>query len=68
MCRLLLTPEVAKGIHASVNWVTIESYNGLSPARCQSITKTDTEVLSIRPKGMVYFNEILIEMQAFKFK
>ena len=38
-------------IYASVNLVVIGTSNGLSPARCQAITCTNTDLLSIVPLG-----------------
>ena len=34
-----------------VNWVSIDSDNGLSPDRRQAITWNNAHLLSIRPKG-----------------
>ena len=54
-------------INASVNWVKIGSSNGSLPACCQSITSTNTDILSIRPLGKI-FSEIYIEIQQFPFR
>ena len=51
----------------SVNWMGIGSGNGLSPVRCQAITWTNADVLSIGSLG-ANFSEISIEIQTFSFK
>ena len=48
-------------------WVIIGPGNGLSPFRCQSITWTSADLLSIRTLG-TNFNEISIKIQTFPFK
>ena len=48
-------------IYASVNRVSIDSDNGLSPIRRQAIIWTNAELLSIDPLG-TNFNEILIKI------
>ena len=53
-------------IYASVNWINIGSYNGLSPVRCQAITWTNVLLLSTRPLG-TNFSEFLIKIQNFSF-
>ena len=49
-------------INASVNWVSIGSRNGLSPVRRQAITRTNTDLLSIRHLGTT-FSDIWIEIK-----
>ena len=49
-------------IYASVNWVSTGLGNGLSPVRCQAITWTNADLLSIEPLG-TNFSESRIEMQ-----
>ena len=44
---------------ASVNWVIIDSVNGLSPVRRQAITWTNADLLSLRTLG-TNFNEFWI--------
>ena len=60
----LISPECR--IYASVNQVSLGSGNGLSPGRRQAITWTNAHLLSIRPSG-IKFNENLIEIQSFSF-
>ena len=45
----------------------IGSDNGLSPGRCQAITRTNAWILSIEPWG-TNFSEILIEIHTFSFQ
>ena len=47
-------------IYASVKWVSIGSGNGLSPIRCQAITWTNADLLSIGPLG-TNFSDIWIK-------
>ena len=54
-------------VYAFVNWVSIGSGNGLSSVRCQAITWTNADLLSVGPLG-TNFSEILIEIQAFSSK
>ena len=54
-------------ICASVNWTTIDSDNGLSPVRRQTIIWTSAGILLIRPLG-TNLSEILIEIHTFSFK
>ena len=49
-------------ICSSVNWVIIESDNGLSPVGFQAISSINAAILTIRPQG-IYFNEILFKIQ-----
>ena len=49
-------------MYVSVNWVGIDSDNGLAPNRCQAIIWTNTGLLSIGPLG-TNFSEILIKIQ-----
>ena len=51
----------------SVNWAIIGSCNGLSPVRCQAITWTNDDLLSIRPPGTIVL-AIWIEILTFSFK
>ena len=51
-------------IHASVNWISIGSGNGLSPIRHQAITWTNAHLLSIGSFG-TNFSEIRIKIQTF---
>ena len=53
-------------IYASLNWVSIGSGNGLSPARRQAIAWTNAHLLSIGPLG-TNFSEILIKIWNFSF-
>ena len=41
-------------IFASVNWATFGSNNGLSPVRRQAIVWTNTDILPIRPPGIIF--------------
>ena len=52
--------------YMSVNWVNIASGNGLSPVRRQTITWTNTDLLSIGPLG-INFSEIQIKIYDFSF-
>ena len=54
-------------IYASANWVSIGSGNGLSPVRCQAITWTNADLLSIGLLGTT-FSEIRIGILSFSFK
>ena len=54
-------------IYASVNWVTIVSCNGLSPAQRQDITWNIAGLFSITPLG-TSFSEIWIGIWPFSFK
>ena len=65
-CHLTHPPPLCR-THASVNWVSISSGNGLSPVWCQSITWTNAGSLSIRLLG-TNFNEIRIGILSFSFK
>ena len=47
-------------------WVIITSDNGLSPMRCQAITWTNVDLLSIGPMG-TNFSEIRIKIKQFSF-
>ena len=49
-----------------MNWVSIGSCNGLSPVRRQTITWTNTDLLSIRPLG-TNISEIGIKIPNFSF-
>ena len=49
-----------------MNWVTIGSGNGLSPARRQAITWTNADFMSIRTSG-TNFSVIRIKIQHFSF-
>ena len=51
-------------INMPVNWVIIDSDNGLAPAWCQAIVWTDVDLLSIGPLG-TNFSEIKIKTQNF---
>ena len=53
-------------IYASMNWVSIGSYNGLSPIRHQIIIQTNARLLSIGPLG-TNVSEILIKIINFSF-
>ena len=53
-------------IYASVNWITICSSNSLSPVRCQAITRTSADLLSIETL-VTNFNEIRFKIQLFSF-
>ena len=53
-------------IYASVNWVSIDSGNGLSPVYCQAITWTNADFLLIGPFE-IDFIAIRIEKQNFLF-
>ena len=53
-------------IYSSMNWVSIDSYNGLSSLRRQAIIWTHAGLLSIEPLG-TNFSEFLIKMQNFTF-
>ena len=54
--------------HISVSGlITIGSGNGLSPVRCQAITGTNAEILSIGP-SRTNFSEIWMKIQNFSFK
>ena len=48
-------------------WLIIGSGNGLSPVWCQVFTWTNADSSPIRPPR-TYFNEILIEIQAYSYK
>ena len=50
-----------------MNWVIISSGNSLSPVRCQAITRTNADLLSIGLLGTIY-NEIWIGILSFSFK
>ena len=50
----------------SLNRVSIDSDNGLSPGRCQAIIWTNAGIFLIGPFG-TKFNEILIEIWMFSF-
>ena len=50
-----------------MNWVNIDSGNGLAPVRRQAITWTNADLLSIGPLG-TNFSEILIEIHIFSVK
>ena len=63
-CMLTHLPLVP--IYVSVNWVRIGSDNGLSPGRCQAISWTCADILSIVPQ-VTHFNGILFEIQIFSF-
>ena len=54
-------------IHASANWESIGSDNGLSPIWHQAITWTSDGILLIGPSG-TNFSGILIEIHTFSFK
>ena len=54
-------------MYASVNGVSIDSGNGFSPVRCQTITWTSADLKSIGPLG-TNFSEIVIEMQTLSLK
>ena len=58
------SPLVPHLCNASVNWVSIGSGNGLSPARCQAITRTNAVSLSIEPLG-TKFSKIQIKIHDF---
>ena len=53
-CHLPLVP----------NWVDIDSYNGLSPVRCQAVTLPNTDLLSVGPLG-TNFSIIRIKNKTF---
>ena len=53
--------------NTSVNWVSIDSGNGLSPLRCQAITWTNAGLLSIGLLG-TNFSEIRIRILSFSYK
>ena len=53
-------------IYVSMNWVTTDSGNSLSPVRRQAITWTNADVLSIEPLG-INFSEIWIKIQNVSF-
>ena len=48
-------------------WVIIGSGNGLSPVRCQAITWTNDDIISIVP-SKTYFSEISIKIYKFSIK
>ena len=52
--------------HAA-DWIIINSDNGLAPVRCQAISLTNADLLSIWPVG-INFGEILIKIYKFSFK
>ena len=54
-------------MNASMNWVIINSGNGLSPFGRQTIIGTNADLLSIRPLGS-HSGEILVEIQTFSLK
>ena len=54
-------------IYASGNWAIIGSCNGLSPVRCQAITWTNADLLSIGLLG-TNFSESWIRILSFSFK
>ena len=53
-------------IYASMNWVNIDSDNGLSLVRRKAITWTNAELLSIGSLG-TNLSEIQIEIHDFSF-
>ena len=55
---------VFKLLRPSLNWVIIGACNGLSPFRCQTITWTNDDILSIGPLG-TKFSDICIEIKTF---
>ena len=62
---IALTPPPPSA--AYMNWVSIDSDNGLSPVRRLAITWTNAHLLSIGPFG-TKFSEIWIKIQNFSFK
>ena len=46
--------------YASVNWIIIDSGNGLAPVRCQAIARPNADLLSLGLSG-TNFSEILIK-------
>ena len=58
--------QISSVIDASVNWVDIGSNNGLPPVRCQAITGTNTNLLSMRSLR-INFSELLIKIHTFSF-
>ena len=44
-----LTPPFQCRIYGSLDWVSIDSGNGLSLILCQAITQTDADLVSIGP-------------------
>ena len=65
--EMYLLIEAGWRINSSVNWLSIESDNGLSPDRRLAITWSNVDALSIRPPK-TRFNEILVENEKFSFK
>ena len=57
---LLICPQCR--IYASVNWVSIDSCNGLSPVRRQAITQTNADILFDGPLE-INSSEIQMEIQ-----
>ena len=53
-------------MYLSVEWVIIDTGNGLSPNRWQAITWTNADILSIGPFG-TNFKEVWIKIQYFSF-
>ena len=60
------TPKMCH-IYAPVNWVIVDSDDGLSPNQRQTIFWTNADLLAIWPLG-TNFSEICIEIQDFSFK
>ena len=54
-------------IYSLVNWTIIGSDNDLAHVRLQTIIRTNTELLSIHPRG-TYLHEISIKFKTFSFK
>ena len=64
---VMLPPPPIVPIYASGNWVSIDSGDGFSPVRRQSITWTSADLQSIGPLG-TNFSEIVIEIQTLSLK
>ena len=64
--NLVIYPPLCR-IYALGKWVSMDSGDGFSPVRCQSITRTSADLQSIGPLG-TNFSEIVIEIQALSLK
>ena len=65
MLRHVLT-HLPLVMHESVHWINIGAGNGSSPVRCQAITWTHVDLLSIRPIG-TNFCEVWTKIPTFCF-
>ena len=64
---LVIKSSPPSATYVSVNWVSIDSDNGLLPVRRQAITWTSARLLPIGPLG-VNFNEIWIKIKKLSFR